>query len=119
MFFAHARRLARIDLNFDASGGSDDSGNTGRTTDEARGDDAKYIFISWLPWDFPLLAHVYPRISLPRSPKVVVVDMFGVLLVSLTPAVDEHTLMYASPYRTEKVLFVTLSNDGSLWLAVG
>lgn len=114
MFLAHAKALARVDFNFDAYEGSDDSGNTGRTTDEGRGDDSKYIYFRCLPFAFPLLAHAYPRISLPRPPKVVVLDMFGVLLVSLTPAVDKHTLITQCLYRTEKVLYITLSNGGSL-----
>lgn len=58
-----------------------------RLEDESEDDDSdsgsgSSVWIWWLPFACPLLAARFSSVPLPPAPRVIVLDTFGVLLVS-------------------------------------
>lgn len=41
------------------------------------------VYLRFLPFAYPYLPESYPRVPMPSSPQVIVLDMFGVILVSV------------------------------------
>lgn len=118
-------------LSFDSdSGGSTSNGRTfssasrseprGVGEGEADSDDSSEVYVWFLPVAYPRLPSQFPRVPMPSSPRVVVLDVFGVILVRVLPMLPTLSPFEATHARNriEKAPSATPSNRGSQQLAI-
>lgn len=126
--FAAFSTFAKLDysrLSFDSdSGGSTSNGRTfssasrsqprGLGEGAADSDHSSEVYVWFLPVAYPRLPSQFPRVPMPSSPRVVVLDVFGVILVRVLPKSPTLSPFEATNARNriEKALSATPSNHG-------